>query len=162
MSLKEIEDIFGIKISTKKRELVYVYLKSIYINQQLRKGLTIYEVAEELTLTYHAVRHAKSREDVFLSIDDYVFLKEAYDKQDRVAFDKCVKIIKTRNKRISHQDRGVPLNSIKFKKLIKTDKIIEILRKFPKHRLWDVSMNVFTKEDYDTLTDLEKKVNGAI
>ncbi len=159
MTPKDIKVTFGIDILEKNRSLPFVYLKNIYVNQQYAKKITITDIAISLGIGHATVLSLRKRNREFESREGFVLVKKAYEEQDKNIFTDAVLIIQKRRASVRESER-IRRKTEMPKKRWSSAKIIEILRKYPTNRLWNVPMNEFTKEDYKTMETLTGN-NGA-
>jgi hypothetical protein len=158
MTLKEIKDLFKVDLTIKNRKPHFVYLRGIYMDQEIENGRNNLNICKELKCNHASGFHYFQRKPMYQLIKEYNEVKIAFDNRDADLF----------------KDIDFRLNSVKYiyynlepkkPKAIKENeipevrwhylRIIEALRKDNRHSLWDKPMKEFTINDYKVLEDLE-------
>jgi len=158
MTLKEIKDLFKVDLTIKNRKPHFVYLRGIYMDQEIENGRNNLNICKELKCNHATGFHYFQRKEFYKNIKEYNEVKIAFDNKDADLF----------------KDIDFRLNSVKYiyynlepkkPKAIKKEempkvrwhyiRIIEALRKDNRHSLWDKPMTEFTINDYKNLEDLE-------
>ncbi len=160
MTPKDIKEIFGIDILEKNRRLPYVYLKNIYVNEQYDNEVPILHIANTLGMNHSAILSLRKRNEVFQSRPDFMLIKKSYESKNMTTFESGLNSIKKR-KPPYQRNVSEKLNKNKPDKRWHSSKIIEILRKYPTHRLWNIPMNEFTRGNYKTLEELKSDSIGV-
>jgi len=81
MTLLEIKKLWGIDITEKNRTQLYVFLRYLYLEENLDK--IDYIIARELNLERSTVNQARNNPERFNKGFVYLFLKDLYYKRDK-------------------------------------------------------------------------------
>jgi hypothetical protein len=118
------------------------YLKWLLIEQELKKGRDLMEVAIDVNTSYSQVyKNSKMLEQVKHG-ELFVKVKQAFDTKDAKLFESF--------KDFSNTPKAEP----KAKKKWSVEKIINTLRKDNGHPLWNKQICDFTDSDYNILQKL--------
>jgi len=81
MTLLEIKKLWGIDITEKNRTQLYVFLRYLYVEENLHKR--DYIIARELNLGRSTITQARNNPERFNKGFVYLFLKDLYYKRDK-------------------------------------------------------------------------------
>jgi len=139
MSVEEIQSTFKVDIREKNCKRYMSYLKWLLIEQELKKGRDMMEVAIDVNMSYSQVtKNSKMLEQV-KNGELFIKVKKAFDNKDANLFESL--------KDFSNTPKAEP----KAKKKWSVEKIINTLRKDNGHPLWDKQICDFTDSDYHIL-----------
>jgi len=139
MSIEEIKNDFNVDIRQKNCKRYMSYLKWLLIEQELKKGRDMMEVAIDVNMSYSQVtKNSKMLEQV-KNGELFIKVKKAFDNKDANLFESL--------KDFSNTPKAEP----KAKKKWSVEKIINTLRKDNGHPLWDKQICNFTDSDYHIL-----------
>lgn len=142
MSIEEIKSTFKVDIREKNCKRYMSYLKWLLIEQELKKGRDMMEVAIDVNMAYSQVtKNSKMLEQV-KNGEIFIKVKKAFETKDAKLFETL--------KDFSNTPKAEP----KAKKTWSVEKIINTLRKDNGHPLWDKQICNFTDEDYNILQKL--------
>ena len=142
MNPQEIKTVFGVDIREKNCKRYMSYLKWLLIEQELKKGRDMMEVAIDVNMSYSQVtKNSKMLEQV-KNGELFIKVKKAFDNKDANLFESL--------KDFSNFPKAEP----KAKKTWSVEKIINTLRKDNNHPLWDKQICNFTDSDYNILQKL--------
>lgn len=86
MTLLEIKKLFGIDITEKNRTQLYVFLRYLYLEENLDKR--DYIIAMELNLGRSTITQARNNPERFNKGFTYLFIKDLYYKRDKKLIEK--------------------------------------------------------------------------
>jgi hypothetical protein len=159
MDLKEIKQLFGVDLTIKNRKPHFVYLRGIYMDQEIENGRKNLNICKELKCNHATGFHYFQRKDFYKNIKEYNEVKIAFDNKDVALFNDID--FRLNNVKYIHYrelERKKP-KKIKLEEMPEVRwhylRIIEALRKDNRHKLWEKPMKEFTIKDYKTLEDLE-------
>ncbi len=142
MNPQEIKTVFGVDIREKNCKRYMSYLKWLLIEQELKKGRDMMEVAIDVNMSYSQVtKNSKMLEQV-KNGEIFIKVKKAFETKDAKLFETL--------KDFSNTPKAEP----KAKKKWSVEKIINTLRKDNGNPLWDKQICNFTDEDYNILQKL--------
>jgi len=142
MSIEEIQSIFKVDIREKNCKRYMSYLKWLLIEQELKKGRDMIEVAIHVNMSYsQVVKNSKMLEQV-KNGEVFIKVKKAFDTKDAKLFESLKDF------------SNFPKADAKAKKTWSVEKIINTLRKDNGHPLWNKQICNFTDSDYYILQKL--------
>lgn len=86
MTLLEIKKLWNIDITEKNRTQLYVFLRYLYLEENLHKR--DYIIARELNLGRSTITQARNNPERFNKGFSYLFIKDLYYKRDKKLIDK--------------------------------------------------------------------------
>ena len=149
MTINEIKEHLGIDLTIKDRRLSTIIIKSIWIEQELKKQRKKSHIAKDLKLVHASVLNIISKSNEYKKVLNYKEFLKAYKNKDFIKFKKIETYI-----RKDYQIDKLIKNEKKEIKRWSVDKIISTLRKDNKCRLWNKPMNKFDENDYEKLRKL--------
>ena len=168
MTLEEIKYFFAVDLTQDNRNRIFVILKNIYVNQQRLKGCSLKDIADELKMNISSVTLCHQRTNKFKTYFNYKNIERAFRYADQRAF-ALEKQLYDNRALLKHKDTYIPtvtkrtrdkeivnyMNMIPHpKRRWHYTKIIEVLKKDNKNKLWDKPMPNFTFKDYEILKKL--------
>jgi len=142
MSPQEIRNEFNVDIREKNCKRYMSYLKWLLIEQELKKGRDMMEVAIDVNMAYsQVVKNSKMLEQV-ANGEVFLKVKKAFDTKDAKLFESLKDF------------SNIPKADAKAKKTWSVEKIINTLRKDNGHPLWNKQICNFTDSDYYILNKL--------
>jgi len=142
MSIEEILSTFKVDIREKNCKRYMSYLKWLLIEQELKKGRDMMEVAIYVNMSYsQVVKNSKMLEQV-KNGEIFIKVKKAFDTKDAKLFESLKDF------------SNFPKADAKAKKTWSVEKIINTLRKDNNHPLWNKQICNFTDSDYHILNKL--------
>ena len=165
MSKEEIKNIFGIDITSKCREELYVFLRAIYSNKRrLVDKVRLQTIGDELTITHASVMNSLKKYECYKKDAMFKLVCKAFETKDKEIIKKYLDMNEKRIKEMNNEGARVfykkkmkkeeikdieitPELIARFEALPKLGlfKVIEKLRQHNNSALWDV---VFTKWHY--------------
>ncbi len=142
MSPQEMKDLFKVDIREKNCKRYMSYLKWLLIEQELKKGRDLMEVAIDVNMSYSQVTKNSKMLQQVKNGEVFIKVKKAFETKDAKLFETL--------KDFSNTPKAEP----KAKKKWSVEKIINTLRKDNGHPLWDKQICNFTDEDYNILQKL--------
>ena len=142
MSIEEMKDLFNVDIRLKNCKRYMSYLKWLLVEQELKKGRDMMELAIDVNLSYsQVVKNSKMLEQV-ANGEIFIKVKKAFETKDAELFESLKDF------------SNIPKAQSKAKKKWSVEKIINTLRKDNGHPLWNKQMENFTDSDYHILQNL--------
>jgi len=142
MNPQEMKDLFKVDIREKNCKRYMSYLKWLLIEQELKKGRDMMEVAIDVNMSYSQVTKNSKMLQQVKNGEVFIKVKKAFETKDAKLFETL--------KDFSNTPKAEP----KAKKKWSVEKIINTLRKDNGHPLWDKTIENFTDEDYNILQKL--------
>jgi hypothetical protein len=142
MSIEEIQSEFNVDIRLKNCKRYMSYLKWLLIEQELKKGRDLMELAEDVNLHYSRVQKNSKMLEQVKNGEVFIKVKQAFETKDAKLFETL--------KDFSNTPKAEP----KAKKKWSVEKIINTLRKDNGHPLWNKTIENFTDSDYNILQKL--------
>lgn len=163
MTIKEIKQYLGIDISIANRNTEFVILRCIYVEQQLKKRISHFNISKELNCTHASIYNLQKKLPIYKEHFLYNLILKSYNYRDKILFntlyDLKKEIIKQTKKEYNanRYDLSVRIfiNKEDNFKRFNPYKIIDILKKDNKNKLWNKPMNLFDANDYKILLSLE-------
>ena len=82
MTLKEIQELFGVNLIFKSRKAHLVYLRGHYMDQEIENGRTYLDICRELKCNHATGWHYLQRKESYKKIKEYNKLKKAFDNKN--------------------------------------------------------------------------------
>lgn len=163
MTLKEIKKHLGIDLTIPNRAMEFVILRFIYIEQELKKGNSHYQISKDLKVVHASIYNLERKGDIYKKYYLYEPILKAYNEKSKDLFNVIYtlkkELLKQQNKIYNKAYKKVIVKEIIVNVKVKVkkwtiQKIINTLRKDNKHKLWNKPMNKFNEKDYEELNKL--------
>lgn len=163
MTINEIKEHLGIDLTIKNRAMEYVILRYIYIEQELKKGNSHYQISKDLKVVHASIYNLERKGFIYKKYYLYETILKSYLEKDKKIFNSIYEMKKQLIKEQNKEYHKAYNRSIAKEIIIKVDikikrwsveKIIQTLRKNNKCRLWNKPMNEFDEKDYEKLNKL--------
>lgn len=176
-STKEIQKIFSINIKEKNRNIEYVILKTLYIQQKkeeyLKDGLNISNVsiklAKELNMNSSSVFNSFNRLEMYSKDKSLELLFKAFRTKEKAFVDLYLRKQKERKKELQKNWRlakGIPEKPINVKEINYTKvelngkQLSEFLRanNIKKHKAWNTPVKNISQNQWQQVRQINKNM----
>jgi len=149
MTPEEIKENLKIDIKIKNRTELYIYLRSIYINQEFKKGISLQKIADSLDLKNHSTIINIIKKTKVYKLDPlFMFIEKAYKTKD------ASYIKEYKNHQIERRKEQIKIDGLNYymKKKIVDEDNKEFVYKKPNHfkrpHILEVAKNLRNKNIY--------------
>jgi hypothetical protein len=154
MTTEEIKENLKIDIKIRNRTELYIYLRSIYINQEFKKGISLQKIANSLDLKNHSTIINIIKKTKVYKLDPlFMFIEKAYKTKD------ASYIKEYKNHQIERRKEQIKIDGLNYymkKKIVDEDNKEFVYKKpehFKKPHILEVAKNL-----RNINTDLNNKV----